>query len=139
MTELGFLLDLLLNHQLAKKTRAAITERIKEVEARLSAAPPAPFRIAAAPPPAQAFQLPPGMAPQSASTMAAMARQAANGHQVAPEPALAEAAAPPPEPTQPAVIAQTPAAMAALQARQAAIAAGTSGRPEPGRRSPRKF
>jgi hypothetical protein len=39
----------------------------------------------------------------------------------------------------PSEIAQTPAAAAALEARQTAIKIASSGKPEPGRTSPRKF
>jgi len=41
--------------------------------------------------------------------------------------------------TQPVIIAQTPTAAAALESRQTAIKIANSGKPEPGRTSPRKF
>jgi len=50
MTELSFLLELLLNHKLPKATKELVTERIKEVEAKLGSAPTpvqrAPIRAA---------------------------------------------------------------------------------------------
>lgn len=137
MTELSFLLDLLLNHKLPKATREAVTARIKDVEVRLSSAPaPAPFRTT--PVTAPAFQLPPNMSQQSASTMAALARQAAeqNASPIMPTPEPQPA---PPEPTPPAIIAQTGATMAAMAARNEAIMIAASGKPERGRTSPRKF
>lgn len=117
MTELSFLLDLLLNHKLPVATKVAVTERIREVESRLIQSPPS--RV---PPPSQGF-IPPHLANQAPSTIAALARH----------PDLAVAL------EQPAVIAHTPAAMAALNARQEAINSGMSDKPEKGRTSPRKF
>jgi hypothetical protein len=144
MTELSFLLDLLLNHKLPKATREAVTQRIKDVETRLSSAAPS-FRVSAAPAPVP-FQLPPGAPPQSPSTLAAMARHAANDAGIPMQrqdiavvqdtPGLAVLGT---EPTQPAVVAQTPAAMAAMLQRNEVIARAASGKPEPGRTSPRKF
>lgn len=63
MTELGFLLDLFLNHKLPKATKELVSSRIKEVEASYSA----PRAI-----PAQTIS---GV-PQAASTIAALERQA---------------------------------------------------------------
>lgn len=119
MTELAFLLELLLNHKLPRPTKVAVTERIKEVEQRLGNAT---LQRPAAPLQSQGF-IPPHLANQAPSTIAAMARH----------PDLAAAL------EQPAVVAQTPAAQAALASRQQAIAIATSGKEEKGRTSPRKF
>ena len=62
MTELSFLLDLLLNHKLPKPVRAAVTARIKDVEGRLSPT------LERRPNPASGATQPP-------STLAALARQ----------------------------------------------------------------
>lgn len=59
MSELSFLIELLLNHDLPKETKALIAERIKEVETNITTKPVA-----------QSPRL-----QQSASTIAAMARQ----------------------------------------------------------------
>lgn len=121
MTELGFLLELLLNHKLPKATRVAVTERVKEVEGRLGARP-----VALAP----IQNVPPQLANQSPSTIAAMMKH----------PDLVQGMAVPPPPPAPVEnIAQTPATAAALASRQAAIQEAMSGKPEKGRTSPRKF
>ncbi len=130
-SELSFLLDILLNHKLPKPTREAVTARIKEVEARLTQ----PSQRVAAPSQMVAA-VPPHLAGQSASTIAAMMRHEQN----VPAPPIAVAAAAQVDHPQPvAVIAQTPAAQAALADRQAAISGAISGKPAPGRTSPRKF
>lgn len=109
MTELTFLVELLLNHKLQKPTRDAIATRLKEVEEAIASLPP------------QAHHRPmpqlPGMNGQSPSMQAIMARN----------PDLVPA------------VAQTPAAAAALTARQEAVSISLSGKPEKGRTSPRKF
>ena len=46
MTELAFLLDILLNHKIPKVTKEAITERIKLVESQLGTRPALPLAIA---------------------------------------------------------------------------------------------
>ncbi len=137
MTELSFLLDLLLNHKLPKPTREAVTARIKDVEARLTQSSQPLQR---APAPLQTLgNVPPHLVGQSASTIAAMMRHEQN----VPAPPLDA-------PTinmvsqQPSVapvqqIAHTPAAQAAMADRQAALAGAISGKPAPGRTSPRKF
>lgn len=71
MTELSFLIELLLNHELKKETKDLIAGRIKEVEANLI-----PMRPSM---PIITTQLPIsnggyGPSPQAASTVAAMAR-----------------------------------------------------------------
>ena len=113
MSELSFLLDLLINHKIGKGTKDVLLARIKEIEAR---APIVPTYAPVA-------QLNPSIAaaPQAPSTLAAMAR---NGFV---------------EEKAPAVIAHTPAAQAAMASRQAAINSALLGKPEPGATSPRKF
>ena len=158
MTELTFLVDLLLNHKLPKATREAVAMRIKEVEGKVVAAP---YNMGApaftARPIAAPAVIPAHMAGQSASTIAAMQRQEgvapprpdeqalidAQSHGLSPIQSNPITITPPP--TAPvAVIAQTPAAVAAMQARNetilAAAGAGAfTGKPEKGRPSPRKF
>ncbi len=114
MTELTFLLELLLNHKLPKPTREAVTARVREVEQGLSAPRmgPAPLQSLG--------NVPAHLANQAPSTIAAMMKH----------PDLA-----PPIP----IPAQTPAAQAAMNARQEAINLAISGKPEKGRTSPRKF
>lgn len=140
MTELTFLIDLLLNHKLQKPTRDAIAARLKEVETNLSARAPLTTaqvdlaRLKSAP-------LPPHIASQSPSMQAIMLRNPdlAQGtfEAVALETiAAAKGAA---EPRTVAIIAQTPAAAAAMASRQQAIRTSISGKPEKGLTSPRKF
>ncbi len=130
LTELTFLLELLLNHKLPKPTKTVITERIKEVEAQLTT-----LQIHSAPivntvemRGVPMRDVPAHLANQSPSTIAAMMRHPDLVAQIAP-----------PEPTQPVVIAQTPQAQMAMNARQEAISLAISGKPEKGRTSPRKF
>ncbi len=99
-TELTFLVDLLLNHKLQKSTKDLIAERLKEFA---SDPGPRPRAIQAS--------VPPELANQSPSTIAAMLRHAE-----------------PVEPQPVAVIAQTPAAVAALNSRQQAINEAMSGK-----------
>jgi len=134
MTELSFLLDLLLNHKLPKPTREALTARIKDVEARLSAGSPAQVYV---PPPLPQML---GGVPQAASTLAAMARHAqvsvvTPDGQVTPPPPIASAAIPQPV----AIVAQTPAAVAAMNHRQESLGLAMSGKPAKGETRPRKF
>lgn len=109
MTELSFLLELLLNHKLPRLTKDLIAERIKEVEASYSPA----RRI-----PTQTVQAIAGV-PQAASTIAAMERQAIE----APV----------------AVVAQTAATQAALASRATAIAEAIAGKVNKETGRPRKF
>jgi hypothetical protein len=133
MTELTFLVELLLNHKLPKATRDLVAARIKEVEAAL----PRQMTPIHYPQPVTAQPyVTSGLSPvpQAASTLAAMARHAQN------EPAGPIILAPAVPPVSPvAVIAQTPAAAAAINARNEAINSAISGKPEKGRTSPRKF
>lgn len=123
MTELTFLLDLLLNHKLPMATKVAVTERIKEVEARLTVGNMGPIGVARTNAP---VTLPSHLANQAPSTIAALARH----------PDLMAALE---APTPVATIAQTPAAQAAIAHRQEMINQAVSGKPEKGRTSPRKF
>lgn len=135
MTELSFLVSLLLDHKLPKLTQKAVADRIKEVEATMAPAAPSarPYSVQAAP-----TVIPAHLVGQSPSTIAAMMKHEAQGAPpLVPIPA-AEAPAPV------TAIAQTPAAQAALMERQQMIAAATlggpfTGKPERGRNSPRKF
>lgn len=131
MSELAFLIDLLLNHRLPKATKDAIAARIKEVECKSSSLPsPAYARPLPSP-----VALPPHIASQPASTQAAMLKQLAqDGTPITVEP---QPVAPEPPPV--AVIAQTPQAAAALAARNASISQARSGKPLPGETSPRKW
>ena len=112
MTELSFLLDLLLNHKLTKPTQTAIKERIKEVEAQFASQPVRP----------QVQRVPNGQAPSMQAAIEAMEAEKGNV---------------PPPPNQ--IPAQTAAAAGALRRRQEAINIAISGKEEPGRTSPRKF
>lgn len=114
MTELTFLIELLLEHKLPAATRKLISERIKQVEVGLSPRHHSPS-------PAQLVVSPNGPV-QAPSMLAIMAR---NPDLIPPEPV--------------AVIAQTPVAAAAMNSRATAIAASLSGKPEKDRTSPRKF
>lgn len=141
MTELSFLIELLLNHKLPKPTKDAIAERIKDIQMAPASLPEPGYIRPVAQPQMEtpiALTTPDNkpMAQQSPSTVAALLKHGlAIGSAVVATPPVA------PEPV--AVIAQTPAAMAALQSRRAAIAAGNSGafqgRPAAGETSPRKF
>lgn len=114
ISELSFLIELLLKHKLPPATKSLIAARIAEVEERYGS---------------NQVQAPvsgpksPAVAMQSPSMQAIMARN----------PDLIPAAVPV------EAIAQTPAAAAALASRQQAIAQAMSGKPEKGQTSPRKF
>lgn len=110
MTELTFLIELLLNHKLPKVTKDLIAKRITEVETA--------FRPQQGP----SVSADPAVKPtQAASTMAILARN------------------PDLTPSPVAVVAQTPATAKALADRQESIALAMSGKVEKGRTSPRKF
>lgn len=126
MTELTFLLELLLNHKLPAATKKVVHDRIKEVEVTFMSRPINNVNPAPAPKP-----LPPHIAMQAPSTQRLMLKhEALEGATAMPE----ELPAPPPvEPV--AVIAQTPATVAALNSRQEALA----GKLNPATGRPRKF
>ena len=124
MTELDFLIELLLNHKLVKSTKDVIQQRIKQVQHTYPS--PSPLHSNPAPQPKNLYG-------QSPSTAAILAK---NPDLIPPSPLPT----PPPTPPEPvAVIAQTPATQQALAQRSAAIAQALSGAPEKGRTSPRKF
>lgn len=126
MTELSFLLDLLLTHKLSPATKKVIVDRIKCVEANLARPvhqPPtlvSPMKSVAA-------------NAQAASTLAILEK-----HNLDPANPAEQPLHPLTIPAVP-IVAQTPAAVAALNARQQAINIAASGREEKGRTSPRKF
>lgn len=117
MTELSFLLDLLLNHKLPKATRNIIASRIREVEESRSAAKPSTIA---------AFErsLISGQAP---STIAAFEK---HGIQL---PTQAERT------IKVENIAQTPATASAMASRQQAIAESLAGKVDKQTGRPRKF
>lgn len=119
MTELSFLIDLLMNHKLTKVTKDVIAERIRYVESNMH---PVPYTANRTPNPA--------MPMQAASTLAAMARHGdiPPVHMPAPEA---------PEPV--AVVAHTPAAAAAMASRQQAIAESIAGKVDKTTGRPKKF
>ncbi len=123
MTELSFLIELLLNHDLPKATKDLIASRIKEVEQNLTT------RIQ----PLATRQIQP-VAPQlqqSPSTLAAMARHGDMPALVLP-PEM-----PPVEPV--AVIAQTPQTAAAMNHRNQTIADAVNGKVDKSTGRPRKW
>ena len=110
MTELSFLIDLLLNHKLSKPVRDIIADRIKEVETRYT--PQQQQRNASR----EIFP-----SAQAASTLAILAK-----HQNLPPPQLPQASDQPPLPVE--QIAQTPEAVKALTDRAQAINDAVNGR-----------
>lgn len=115
MTELSFLIDLLLNQKLPKPVRDLISIRIKEVETTINSG---------AFPRMQRSSPPPSI--QSASTLALLEKHG-------PLPTIEM----PPVPVE--EIAQTPQTAAALVSRQEAISNSMTGKVEKGRTSPRKW
>ena len=133
MSELSFLLDLLLNEKLSKPVKEKITARVQEVEKLMTAQP-----IVARPPAQQiTAALPPHIANQSPSTIAKFLQHEAEG--LPPVTAIGEIVPGVVNDNVPAVIAATPQTQAALLKREQAIATALSGKPEAGRSSPRKF
>ncbi len=126
MTELSFLIELLLNHDLPKATKDLIASRIKEVESKLTAPSQSIYGPAPTLPTYQVTG--PKQAP---STLAAMAR---HGDFVAP-PIM-----PPIEEPQPvAVVAQTPQTAAAMNSRNQAIAESIAGKIDKTTGRPKKW
>lgn len=119
MTELSFLIDLLLNQKLNTVVKKLIADRIREIEAR-------PQTIQSYAKPIQA--IPPHLVGQSPSTIANFMKEGVIP-QVIPETTT----------TAPAVVVASPAAAQAMESRKKAIAVALSGKEEPGRTSPRKF
>lgn len=142
MTELAFLLDLLLQHKLPKPTREAVAARIKEVESMIK-----PYAAASAPayvPMPMPARPQKSLSTQSPSTQAILAEkftpeevEKMGGDSSVPTLSFPPAETPPPAPS-------TPMAAQALQQRQSAImkavnAGPFGGKPDDGRASPRKW
>ncbi len=123
MTELSFLIELLLNHELPVGTKHAIAERIKEVEKNLQVAP---VRLVHAPAPA----IDPRVL-QSPSTIALMAK---HGHPI-------DAPVMPPviEPQPVAQVAQNPITAAAMNKRNSAISDSIAGKVDKQTGRPKKW
>lgn len=127
MTELSFLIDLLLNHKLSKATRDAVATRIREVEGHFATSLPA----TSLPRPSLPSHLPPEIAKQSPSMQAIMLRnpdlvkgaESVNTVEFRGAPAREE-----PQPV--AVIAQNAVTAAAMASRAEAIAAARAGKPD---------
>ncbi len=117
MTELTFLIELLLNHKLQKETKDAVAARIKDVENTFTIRPTnlVPSKPVVA-----------GVSIQAASTQAILDRN----------PDLAVVLAPPIPVEQ---VAQTPAAVAAMNSRAQAINESLSGKVDKTTGRPRKF
>lgn len=120
MTELQWLIKMLTQHKLPKGVKDLFIERLGEVEKNFI--PPSSNGRTPGFGPGNIGSIPVGGTNQAPSTQAALMRQM---HESPIEP--------------PAAVAQTPGAAQALQARHQAIAQQVSGKPEPGRTSPRKF
>lgn len=114
MTELSFLIDLLLNHKLSKPTQKAIQMRITEVESNR----PAPI-------PRVQPMLHQGQAPSMQAKIEAMENDRLLN--------------PPPQAIGSPIQATSMTAAQALQDRQKIINQALSGKEEPGRSSPRKY
>ena len=132
MTELRFLIHLLLEHKLPTETKKLIADRISQVETNLNAGPRSvqftPGTIATYQRP-----LPTAQAPSTQRILDAIQEDSQTPEQLNQQ---IDRVVNAPNPT---VIAQTPAAAAALAARQEAIRIATSGKEEKGRTAPRKF
>lgn len=126
MTELSWLLDLLLKHELDDKTKKHVAKRISAVEKMLSTTTvvkhikPNTTNVV-------------NGAQQSPSTLAAMARHEQGIQILPPIPSSAQVE------TQPGLVVASPAAAQAMQARQIAVNNSINGVTEKGRTSPRKF
>lgn len=136
MTELSFLIDLLLNHELQKPTKDAIAVRIIEVEAQITC--PAVARVLSSASQITATSLPyPSGVRQVQSTLDAMARHGEIGHTA---PIIHPQQLPPEMPPIPVEhIAQTQAAAQAMNSRNQAIAESIAGKIDKVTGRPRKF
>lgn len=146
MTELSFLVDLLLNHKLPKPTRDAVAARIKEVEDRYN--PEGKFNQSwtttsqlqgagtSFPGMVDPIKGPSASQPW-ASTRAAMAKHESKIDAAAYE--VVDAAKMMQEPKTVAIIAQTPATAVAMQSRNQAIAESIVGKVDKVTGRPRKF
>jgi len=118
-TELGFLIDLLLDDECPAPIKKRVTKRIKEVEQSYTGNNGKGLAQR------QEARLPPNLAntPVVAQQSPSMQRIMAQNQDLIPKP---------PEPV-------TPAAAEALKQRAALLAGAGKDKPEPGRTSPRKF
>lgn len=119
MTELSFLLELLLTHKLQKSTKEALMARIKEIESKQA-------QSVSNNPGAITYRAP--KTAQSPSMQRILDEMANEGMILSNEP----------QPV-PVAIAQTQAVAAALAERRESINIALSGKEEKGRTSPRKF
>ena len=119
VSELSFLIELLLNHELTKPTKDLIASRIKDVEQSLS------------PRSTHVYTTPTAGITQAPSTLALMAK---HGDIIVPSV---------PAPEMPAVpvehIAKTPLAADAMNRRNQLLQDAVAGKVDKGRTSPRKF
>lgn len=121
-TELSFLMELFLDDELPKTTRAKIKDRIKEVEASLIPRPEPIYMKTTSGLTAENI-IGGNVNPVVSRQAPSMQRLMQNNPDLVPKP---------PVPV-------TPAAAQALVARQALINGAMSEKPEPGRKSPRKI
>jgi hypothetical protein len=139
MTELSFLIDLLLNHDLPKPTKDAIAMRIREVEAsicnqNLAASKLSP--IVSAPRSQNTSSVP----MQAQSTLDAIARHEAMGFTAPQLPIVHPQQLPPEMPPIPVEqVAQTAAAAQAINSRNQAISEAIAGKIDKVNGRPRKF
>lgn len=125
MTELSFLIDLLLNYKLSKEVKVLIADRIRSIEKPITTSPTQTSQFRAG----ETSGLPAHLLHQAPSTIANFLKEQGQA----------------PAPTAPVAPIETPAAVVSPQAAQAlasreqAINAALSGKLEPGRKSPRKF
>ncbi len=122
MTELTFLVELLLNHKLQKSTRDMIASRLKEVEEGFTGMRDPRFVVTGGTP---------AFGNQAPSTLAAMARHSGSSTTIniaASEPSIPVA-----------IVAQTPAAVQAMNSRQQAISESMAGKVDKTTGRPRKF
>lgn len=131
MSELSFLIELLLEHNLPAETKKALAARIKDVEGGLQR-PQQPQHVTVSN--WSAISSPITAPQQAASTLAAMARHGTLNPEA---PTVSIIPQPPPEPV--AVIAQTPAAAAAMASRNQAINESLAGKVDKTTGRPRKF
>jgi hypothetical protein len=130
VSELSFLLDLLLNEKLSKSVKEKLTARVKEIETTVAAQPinTVNFRGVQNVPPERVIN----GAVQSPSTIAAMQRQAQME-------AMGPGDAQEVSQHQEGQLIASPGAAAAIASRNQALAEAMSGKPAPGRTSPKKF
>ena len=132
MSELSFLIELLLNHELPAATKHLVAERIKEVEGKLTAGAGTHGTTVQWKPEGSKQYTPTQILPQqAASTLALMAKHG----DIQPMPAPPEM--PPVEPV--TQIAHTPQAAAAMNSRNAAIAASIAGKTDKVTGRPKKW